>query len=412
MKNNQLLLENLMEMYQSYLKKCEFSDATIAQYRKKVRELIIYMNEKNFSSYDESIGENFLQYIKTERSFTDNMLKSFDRSIVLLNLVLSGAPYIPKKLTRTYPMPGNIGDYSNQFLEKFLTETRPSAGTIYNYKGALSYFSVRMSSEKIRLETLCESVLYKFIASLAPTQTHLYTPIRRFLLHLYEEKYIVKNLSVVFSVIKPQRGEKIPSFYTAEEISKIESIVERTSALGKRNYAMLLLASRLGLRSSDIRTLQFSNIDWDKNMICLEQYKTKRNIELPLLSDVGEAIIDYIMNGRPKSDIKMIFLSSIHPYRPITTATFSTIVSNYIYQTGVEYKGRRHGAHSLRHSLATNMLQNGATLPVISEVLGHGNSQTTMIYLSVDINNLLHCSLNVPPVENDFYIQKGGSLYE
>ena len=119
---------------------------------------------------------------------------------------------------------------------------------------------------------------------------------------------------------------------------------------------MLLLASSLGIRASDIRTLQFSNIDWDKKMICLEQYKTKRDIDLPLLLEVGEAIIDYIINGRPKSDLKTVFLTAIHPYRPIATSTFSTVVSNYICQTGIEYKGRHHGVHCLRHSLATNML--------------------------------------------------------
>ena len=412
MKKNQLLLETLLELCYSSFKEYEFSEGTIKRYKGKLRELILFMNERDLPSYNESIGEAFIQYVISKKTLADYTIKTFKRTIYFLNRVLNREPYSPKKKSRTYPMPGSIGELANKFFEKFQIEIRPAERTIYQYKAALSYFSVIMNSNKVRIDTLSESVLLTFIDRVAPTQTHIYTPIRRFLNYLYEEKYKERDLSVVFPIIKPHRGEKIPSFYTPEEINKIESVVERTSAIGKRNYAMLLLASRLGLRASDIRTLQFSNIDRDKNMICLEQYKTKRDIDLPLLLDVGEAIIDYIINARPKSELKTVFLTAIHPYRPITTSTFSTVVSNYIYQAGIDYKGRHHGVHCLRHSLATNMMQNGTTLPVISEILGHGSSQTTMIYLSVDVNNLLRCSLNVPPVESDFYNQKEGWLYE
>ena len=92
-------------------------------------------------------------------------------------------------------------------------------------------------------------------------------------------------------------------------------------------------------------------------------------------------------------------------------STLCTIVTDYIYAAGVLPKGRHHGTHSLRHSLATNLLENGTSLPVISEVLGHGTTESTMYYLGVNIKSLLECSLVVPDVPEDFYMQKGGILY-
>jgi len=91
---------------------------------------------------------------------------------------------------------------------------------------------------------------------------------------------------------------------------------------------MILLASRLGLRASDITRLQFASLNWDINVIILKQHKTKREIILPLLSDIGDAIIDYIKNGRPDNDSKNLFLSLIQPYRPIRVSTLCTIVTN------------------------------------------------------------------------------------
>jgi integrase len=236
--------------------------------------------------------------------------------------------------------------------------------------------------------------------------------LRRFLSYLYTNEHIKEDFSQLFAGIKPHRKEKLPSSYDINEVSKIEKAVERASAVGKRDYAMILLASRLGLRSSDIRGLKFSNLDWDNNLIRMQQYKTKRYITLPLLSDVGEALINYITNGRPSSSLKNVFVTSSHPYRELQPAAFSSVVSRYIYSSGIEYKGKHTGPHALRHSLATLLLKEGTGLPVISETLGHASTESTMYYLGVDTNGLLECSLEVPIVDESFYLQKGGLLYE
>jgi integrase len=200
--------------------------------------------------------------------------------------------------------------------------------------------------------------------------------------------------------------------YTSEEIIQLETSIQRGSAIGKRNYAMLLLASRLGLRASDIVNLEFSNIDWDNKSIRLYQIKTGRPIELPLLSDVGDAIIDYTLHGRPKTEIKKIFVTATNPVRTIKAANIWAIVSRMISEAGIELKDRHHGGHAMRHSLATNLLESKVGFSVISNVLGHTSRETTMVYLGVDVKLLIECSLEVPLVDKNFYEQKGGLFYE
>jgi site-specific recombinase XerD len=228
----------------------------------------------------------------------------------------------------------------------------------------------------------------------------------------FEQKITEENYSELLNHYKWVKPEKIPSFYTADEVAIVERSVERGSGVGKRNYAMLLLASRLGLRASDIANLKFNNIDWEQNEIRLTQYKTGNPVILPLLSDVGNAIIDYLQHGRFKSDSCHVFLSARAPYVPATRTMVSSALSCIILQSEVETQNRHHGPHSLRHSLAGRLLENNVPIQVISETLGHSKTETTMTYMRIDISSMLKCSLPVPLVSDSFYMQRGGVFYE
>ncbi len=188
--------------------------------------------------------------------------------------------------------------------------------------------------------------------------------------------------------------------------------VERSSFMGRRDYAILLLAARLGLRNSDIANIKFENLFWEKNMIRLFQYKTDKEIELPLLSEVGNAIIDYLKYSRQYSEEPYVFLTSRSPVKPLTIMGITNIVGRAFAKSGINIKNRRHGPHALRHSLAQRLLEQQTMLPVISEVLGHENIESTRFYLRVDINSMRQCALDVPPVSPSFYNQKGGIFYE
>jgi integrase len=194
-------------------------------------------------------------------------------------------------------------------------------------------------------------------------------------------------------------------------VEKLIASVERSSSVGKRDYAIILLAARLGLRSSDIANLKFDNILWEQNIIRLAQFKTDKEIELPLLPEVGNAIIDYLKYSRQPSKEPFVFLTVRSPIIPITTGGIQRIVGRRFARTAIDTKSRRHGPHSLRHSLAGRLLEQQIALPVISEVLGHENTESTKFYLRVDLTSMRRCALDVPEVSPSFYNQKGGIFY-
>ena len=134
----------------------------------------------------------------------------------------------------------------------------------------------------------------------------------------------------LFKSYKVRKAERILSYFNPSEVHKIEQSIERSSGVGKRNYAMILLASRLGLRASDIAGLHFDNIDWDKNLITLTMQKTQKQIKLPLLADVGNAIVDYLRHGRPQSLFQNVFLSSRAPYVPATKEMVCSAINTII----------------------------------------------------------------------------------
>lgn len=223
-------------------------------------------------------------------------------------------------------------------------------------------------------------------------------------------------LDVDFSYIMPKDNykaqTKIPSIYTKEEVEKLIATVDISNEVGKRDYAIILLAARLGLRASDIANLKFENILWEQNIIGLTQYKTGNKIELPLLSEVGNAIIDYLEYSRKKSDEPYVFLCARSPFNPIHSSVITQIVLNAFAKTEINTKHRRHGPHALRHSLAGRLLEQQTILPVISEVLGHESTESTRFYLRVDLTSMRQCALEVPEVSTSFYSQKGGIFYE
>lgn len=220
------------------------------------------------------------------------------------------------------------------------------------------------------------------------------------------------DLEETFAGAAIKRHERTPSFYSTEEVWQIEDSIDRRNAVGKRDYALFMLASRLGLRASDIALIEFSNIDWEHSTIHIIQDKTKVPIELPLLAEVGNAIIDYLRHGRRKSGLSRVFLSARAPFRPMSGSNVSSAIGRLILNSGVDTTGRHHGPHAMRHSLAATLLENGTSIPVISETLGHKSTETTMVYLKIDLTSLQKCALPVPSVPDSFYMQKGGVFYE
>jgi site-specific recombinase XerD len=178
------------------------------------------------------------------------------------------------------------------------------------------------------------------------------------------------------------RHESEPHLWTADEIRRVLAVIDRQSATGKRDYAMILATARLGLRISDLRQLGLGDLDWRAKRITIVQHKTGRPLSLPLLDDVGWAIIDYVRHGRPETACAKVFVKHRHPFGAFGGASsVASRLSRYAARAGIEFpRGQVCGMHSLRGALAVAMIGNGAPMPVVSAVLGHASSDTTQAY--------------------------------
>src|SRR5665648_757922 len=246
-----------------------------------------------------------------------------------------------------------------------------SVKSYLTYRGE-SISEARLQSIKLYLERFCKYTVELNISSASELSlTHLsdfiescsiYTVstvastaccLRGYLSYLWSNGLTKVDLSYSVPKIHCRKDSEIPSAYSKDEVNHLLECVDRTNPKGKRDYAMMLLAARLGLRSSDICGLQFTSIDWALNQIHIVQQKTQVPTCLPLLTDVGNSIIDYLKYGRPKSDLHYVFLHANHGYRKLQPPTLHSIVCYYMRLAGIaNVNNKKHGPHALRHSLS------------------------------------------------------------
>ena len=402
-------VESQVMSFSMALRNVGFSESSIRKYEKTCRSFLIYMELNSLKTFNDEAIKLYIETLPAENTSLKHI--SEYRLYMFYKYFSDGIIQKPVMKYKIRDFFGEIGDSIKKFLST-LEDKRMSCNTIDGYERILSYFLRHLSLRKIHhICEINESDVLSFIASGQNSKETPLSTMRIFCRYLYEHKLIDRNIEYVIRRNKYIVKEKLPSIYNSEEIKQIETSVNQESSVGKRDYAMLLLATRLGLRVSDIAGLQFSNLDWDKNIIHLAQYKTKRDIELPLLNDVGEAIINYLKYGRHHSSSQKIFLSLLPPYDPVHGPVVSRAIRNIISLSKVSTQSRKIGPHAMRHTLASRLLQKGVALPIISAVLGHKNTQTTMLYLRIDIDGLMKCTLDVPYVPSDFYTQKGGMFY-
>ncbi len=188
---------------------------------------------------------------------------------------------------------------------------------------------------------------------------------------------------------------RLAAIWPQADIKKLLSVVNRKTDLGKRDYAIILLISSLGLRIGDVRDLKIENIDWRKAVIHITRQKTKNIQTLPMSEEVGKALIDYLKNGRPSVSSRHIFVMHQPPYEEFPeTSGLQTILTKYRKKADILLpEESRKGWHSLRHSLATRLLEEDTPLPVIATILGHDSVETTRLYTRTNIKMLRSASL-------------------
>lgn len=247
------------------------------------------------------------------------------------------------------------------------------------------------------------SIFSEFLMSRAhlkpATLTGVVSSLRSFLRYLCMQGEISGDLVDHIPKIRIRRDARIPSVWNPKDVESLLCAVDRSSPVGKRDYAILLLAVRLGMRVSDIRALSLEHLQWDTARIEMMQTKGGRPINFPLSEEIGTALIDYLRNGRPKTGHRTVFLRANAPIEPFANNNnLHHIITTYRCRAGIVLPAKsRHGLHSLRHTLASRLLEAEVPLETISSVMGHVSVETTQIYTKIDIEALR--SVAIDPAE-------------
>ena len=184
-----------------------------------------------------------------------------------------------------------------------------------------------------------------------------------------------------------------------------------TSSIGKRDYAILLLASRLGMRAGDIASLKLDSLDFKNQRICFIQNKTGSVSELYMVPEIKTALMDYLSTDRPASTSDYVFLKSCAPYSEISYSVVSFAVKKHMIRSGINIAGKKHGPHSLRASLASSMVNDGISYETVRKVLGHDSPNAIRHYARLDIQMLRNCALACPAPSGTLHqFLKGGRI--
>ena len=233
------------------------------------------------------------------------------------------------------------------------------------------------------------------VGKLSPGRAKLLvTALRSFLRYLLHQGLIMVELAGCVPAAACWSLSEIPKSLPAGTVQRVLAQQDRTTAVGRRNLAILMLLARLGLRAGEVVALNLEDLDWEEGLIRIRR-KGARWTQLPLPADVGEAIATYLRSDRPQCSSRRVFLRHSAPIRGFAhTITVSSIVRRTLIRAGVDSARTR--AHLLRHTLAVDLLRNGASLDEIGDVLGHRSPNTTALYAKVDLAALSTIALPWP----------------
>ena len=388
------------------LKQLNYAYNTVCGIRASFNRICAFARERNEQYFSEELGQ---AYLKDKYGCTTNYYlepfprnaKQAIRSVRLLgDYQLHGVVIRRIVKKKGYVKPP-------QFEEMLTAYEKECEANEYSLRGMrtrlqrLFFFVDYLALRNVmNAGDITPDIISDYVISICPKHeksiASILTTLRVFLRFLYLHGYTEQDLSLVVPKPTRYRYPAVPSTWEPAEVKRMLDAVDRGSPRGKRDYAILLLVAKLGMRVGDIKALKLSHLNWETKTITIVQEKTKVEVTYPILHDVGWALIDYLQHARPVCESPYVFVRLNAPFEAFgENANLHNIITHYIRLAGITVpRGKRHGLHSLRHSLASALLEQGASLAVISEILGHVDSKSTSVYLHTDLNGLKSCALD------------------
>ena len=282
-----------------------------------------------------------------------------------------------------------VGELIGEFARFLSSERGLSPATLINYLPIIRRFlAEQFAGGMLHLDELRTADIHRFIVRHAQSGSrgrakNLVTALRSFLRFLQQRGVIMTDLAPAVPGVAGWRLSHLPKTLPPEQVERLLNSCDRATPAGRRDYAILLLLARLGLRGGEVVAMTLDDLDWECGEI-LVRGKGQQLSRLPLPTDVGEALVDYLRHDRPACSTRRVFIRTRAPLRGLLgPSAICCVVCRALKRAGLnpEFKG----AHLLRHSLATDLLRRGASLVEIGQLLRHSQPNTTQIYAKVDI---------------------------
>lgn len=407
--NSKQSLQDLIDHTAAHMKESGYANGTIHGYKAIWNKLIRYSPEPY---YDRKVA---LQFLREQYNLSEEILQNSEehldrkkrgalRSINVLedyyqNNSVSFRYYRDNDPKRIGDVPEEIYDlFYADYLQYFMTK-HPSISWKKSTILGLGTFLRHVYScgvddpADIVSDTIFSYLKFSERWGNQKKRTR-YKQVGFYLQWAAKRKIITKDYSSLLPAIKIN-PPRLPQIWSYDDVDKILGAIDTCNPVGKRNYAIFLIAARTSLRICDVVGLCFSSINWRKKSITISQYKTNELVSIPMSREIVEALIDYLKNGRPKNDSDYVFLSHNYPYSPLGhhNNLYSELMK-YLRRSGVQYdKGKRIGPHTFRYSGTTNMLSNGAELQDVSMIDGHANIESTKPYVRTNQKMLSLCAI-------------------
>lgn len=407
MNNIQIPIDELYDQLTLILQEEKYAKSTIQLYQEHVKRIKKFMLANNITDYSSSVADQYYKKEVESRDYNYTTKRFFRTVIRRLNNICSGTGFVYSVPRKDLSVPEQYHAIKADYLEHCRKiGNRPI--TLKTKERLLYLFLTYLDENNCKsLEYINSSEIIQFSVNLKNKE--FYPELRDFLRYLFAQGYIEKDFSTL--VPKFNRGIRIPETYDISEIIEIENAVDRTSSIGKRDYAILLLASRLGMRAGDIASLKLDSLDFKNQRICFIQNKTGSVSELYMVPEIKTALMDYLSTDRPASTSDYVFLKSCAPYSEISYSVVSFAVKKHMIRSGINIAGKKHGPHSLRASLASSMVNDGISYETVRKVLGHDSPNAIRHYARLDIQMLRNCALACPAPSGTLHqFLKGGRI--
>ena len=397
-------LEKLIHDLEQEMLRLGYTNGSMRFYRRRWQMLLQFAQKRGETFYSERLGMNFVEkhFHIFEKDLNHTLSQSETQELRIIRMV--GDFQLHHTILRRYYKHKEILTepyfvaVSKRF-KSYCADKGYSKVTIDHYVKQSARFMDYLASQNVTdCKAISLALIHAYIKTFAgytyKTIEQNICSMRAFFRFLLETGKIEVDFAAKTPMVQARKQTRIPSVWTTDELKKMFAVIDRGSPKGKRDYAIILLACCLGMRCTDIKQLKMENFHWEEKKLVFIQSKTRTPLSLPLTSEIGWAVIDYLKFGRPEIDSPYLFVKHMAPFGPFSEDDhLHQLIKRYMELAHLPTLKKRRGMHSLRHTMASMLLEKDTPLSIISDILGHVDTDSTAVYLKVDLKKLKECSL-------------------